>query len=235
MALILSIETGTDVCSVALGDDGELISIRESVRGRDHANKLARYIEEILKANDLKVADLDAVAVSAGPGSYTGLRIGVSTAKGICYPTKKPLIAIDSLRSLANIAVEEYKESLLSIDNPGEVKLVPMIDARRMEVYAQVFDLNMKTYTEIEAKIIDADSFSEEESIIIFGDGAEKCLDVIKHKSIRLIDIASSARGLVSIAEEMYQRHEFVDVAYYEPLYLKDFVAKRPKKSVLDL
>lgn len=231
MAQILSIETGTEVCSVALARDGELISLRESTEGRNHAHNLALYIKEILDENDIYAQELDAVAVSGGPGSYTGLRIGVSTAKGICYALGKPLIAISSLQSLANIALEEYNAGIVEIENPDTSVLCPMIDARRMEVYTQLFNMKLRNMSEIEAKIIDPISFAEYENLIIFGDGAAKCKQILTSDNVHLVRIASSARGMVSIAQDLFDANQFVDTAYYEPLYLKNFVGTLSKKD----
>lgn len=231
MAQILSIETGTEVCSVALARDGELISLRESTEGRNHAHNLALYIKEILDENDIYAQELDAVAVSGGPGSYTGLRIGVSTAKGICYALGKPLIAISSLQSLANIALEEYNAGIVEIENPDTSVLCPMIDARRMEVYTQLFNMKLRKMSEIEAKIIDPISFAEYENLIIFGDGAAKCKQILTSDNVHLVRIASSARGMVSIAQDLFDANQFVDTAYYEPLYLKNFVGTLSKKD----
>lgn len=236
MAKILLIETGTEICSVALAVSGEMISLRESDGGRNHANMLGLYIKEILDENNLDASELDAIAVSAGPGSYTGLRIGVSTAKGICYPLQKPLIAIDSLHSLANIALEEYNAGILEILEPDHALLVPMIDARRMEVYTQIFDMHLNPLSDIEAQIITSDSFAEQlksgHEFLIFGNGAAKCVETLNNPNVKLCRINSSARGLASIAEQYYNQGRFVDVAYYEPLYLKDFVVTTSKKSV---
>ncbi|MEG2478872.1 MAG: tRNA (adenosine(37)-N6)-threonylcarbamoyltransferase complex dimerization subunit type 1 TsaB, partial [Mucinivorans sp.] len=144
MARILCIESGTEICSVALAVDGELISLRESEAVRNHIHDLALYVREILQENDLDPSDdIDAVAVGAGPGSYTGLRISGSTAKGLCYGMKKPLIAIDSLRCLAAVARQEYDSGILTIEDPSMALLVPMIDARRMEVYTAVYDMKL--------------------------------------------------------------------------------------------
>lgn len=231
MAQILSIETGTEVCSVALARDGELISLRENSEGRNHAHSLALYIQEILDENDIYAQELDAIAVSGGPGSYTGLRIGVSTAKGMCYAMQKPLIAVSSLHSLANIALEEYNAGILEIDTPDTSILCPMIDARRMEVYTQLFDMRLKEVTAIEAKIIDSSSFSQYQNLIIFGDGAAKCKEILDNDRTHLVKVASSARGMVSIAEDKFNNAQFADTAYYEPLYLKDFVGTLSKKD----
>lgn len=232
MALILSIETGTEVCSVALARDGELISLRENTEGRNHAHSLALYIQEILDENDLYADELDAVAVGGGPGSYTGLRIGVSTAKGLCYPINKPLIAIGSLHSLANIALEEYNAGIVEIENPDTALLCPMIDARRMEVYTQLYDMRLMEMSKIEAIIIDENSFEEYPNLIIFGDGAQKCNSMLSSRA-QFVKVISSARGMVSIAEDMFNKGEFVDTAYYEPFYLKNFVGTISKKNVL--
>lgn len=231
MAQILSIETGTEICSVALARDGELISLRENTEGRNHAHSLALYIQEILDENDIYAEELDAVAVSGGPGSYTGLRIGISTAKGMCYAMNKPMIAIGSLHSLANIALEEYNAGIVEIENPDTSVLCPMIDARRMEVYTQLFDMKLTQLSRIEAKIIDAASFQEHKNLIIFGDGAAKCKETMSSENVHLVRIASSARGMVTLAEAMFREGQFVDTAYYEPLYLKDFVGTLSKKD----
>lgn len=234
MTRILSIETGTEICSVALSVGGEMVSLRENFEGRNHAHDLGIYIKEVLDENDLYPEEIDAVAVSAGPGSYTGLRIGVSTAKGFCYALSKPLIAIDSLLSLASIALEEYQAGLLEIDDPESALLIPMIDARRMEVYARVFDMKLDPLTETQALIITPESFSEygqDRELLLFGNGAAKCKDILTAHNIKTARINSSARGLAAIAEEYYQAGNFVDTAYYEPLYLKDFVVTKSSKK----
>lgn len=235
MARILSIETGTEVCSVALAQDGEMISLRESGGGRAHANNLGVYIDEVLRENDLDADELDAVAVGGGPGSYTGLRIGVSTAKGLCYALGKPLIAVDSLKALANIAMEEFEAGIIDLDNPETALLAPMIDARRMEVYTRLFDTKLNALNETQAHILTAESFADVfaagRELLVFGNGAQKCADLLPQA--KLARIASSARGLVTLAEAAYRAGEFVDTAYYEPYYLKDFVVTRSKRNLL--
>lgn len=236
MARILSIETGTEVCSVALAQDGELISLRETgTEGRTHANNLGLYIDEVLRENDMDADELDAVAVGGGPGSYTGLRIGVSTAKGICYALGRPLIAVDSLRALANIAMEEYEAGIIDLDDPARTLLAPMIDARRMEVYTRLFDTALTPQGETCAHILTAESFADVfasgRELLVFGNGAQKCADLLPRA--RYARIASSARGLVSLAEAAFRTGDFVDTAYYEPFYLKDFVVKRSTRNVL--
>lgn len=238
MAKILSIETGTDICSVALAEDGELISLRESGSDRPaHANKLGQYIDEVLRENGMDADELDAVAVGGGPGSYTGLRIGVSTAKGMCYALGRPLIAVDSLQALANIAMEEYEAGIVEIDDPERALLAPMIDARRMEVYTRLFDTSLTPRSETCAHILTAESFAEVfaagRELLVFGNGASKCVDVLPRA--RFARISSSARGLVSLAEAAFRAGDFVDVAYYEPYYLKDFVVTQSKRNVLSV
>mgnify|MGYP001045438724 FL=1 len=236
MARILSIETGTEVCSVALAQDGELISLRESgAEGREHANKLGLYIDEVLRENGMDADELDAVAVGGGPGSYTGLRIGVSTAKGLCYALGRPLIAVDSLQALANIAMEEYAAGIVEIEDPTRALLAPMIDARRMEVYTRLFDTALTPQGEAAAHILTSESFAEVfaagRELLVFGNGAQKCLDLLPRA--RFARVASSARGLVSLAETAFQARNFVDTAYYEPYYLKDFVVNPNRRNLL--
>lgn len=208
-----------------------MISLRESggdKAGRgQHAHMLGLYIDEVLKENELEPAALDAVAVGQGPGSYTGLRIGVSTAKGLCYGLQKPLIAVDSLKALANIAMEEYEAGIIAFDDPAETVLAPMIDARRMEVYTRLFDTDLNPLSETEAHIITPESFAgiraEEKALLVFGNGSLKSTEVLPW--VRWAKIASSARGMVTLAEKQFQQKEFSDTAYFEPFYLKDFVA----------
>lgn len=235
MALILCIETGTDVCSVALAREGRLLALRESEGGQDHARKLGVYIDEILKGNGIEPKELDAVAVSKGPGSYTGLRIGVSTAKGLCYALGIPLIGIGSLESLASVAEEDFQAGILDIEDWGAVRLCPMIDARRMEVYAQVLDNSLKPLSEVGAHIIIPESFAEfitpDKSFVIFGNGALKCVDVLPKQDVKFVDVTPSARGLVKLSSEAFESGQFEDSAYFEPFYLKDFVVTTSKKK----
>ena len=212
----MCIETGTDICSVGLVQNGELISLRESDSGRDHAKKVATFVDEILKLNNIQPEEIDAVAVGEGPGSYTGLRIGVSFAKGLCYGTGKPLIAVSSLAAW------------------DEATLCPMIDARRMEVYTQLFDSKGAPLTAISAEVVTEQSFADVRSsaknFVIFGSGAAKCSETL---GATLVDITPSVRGMARIAENKYNSREFVDVAYFEPYYLKDFVVTTSKKNLL--
>lgn len=235
MGLILCIETGTDICSAAIAQDGRLISLRESGEGRDHAQKLGVYVDELLRENDISPDELDAVAVGKGPGSYTGLRIGVSLAKGLCYGLSIPLIGIGSLEGLARVAAEDYEAGILDIDHYDKALLCPMIDARRMEVYAQVFDTDLHAVTPVVAEVVTPQSFAaqiaEGREFVVFGNGAAKTLDVLPHEGVKLVEVAPSARGLCAVAEQRFAAGQFEDTAYFEPLYLKDFVATRSSKK----
>lgn len=231
--MILSIETGGEICSVALSEKDELISLRESDLGRNHAQDVAVFISEIFRENNISGEDLSAVAISKGPGSYTGLRIGVSVAKGICYGANKPLIAIGSLDILAASAIEDFEAGILGIETLNKSILCPMIDARRMEVYEQLFSPKGEPISQVKPHIITEDSFSEyrdQEQFIIFGSGAEKCSEVLKVNGLTLVNVTQSARGMVKKAYEKYTLGMFEDIAYFEPLYLKEFVVGMPKK-----
>ena len=233
MALILCIETGTDICSVGLVRDGELVSLRESDSGRDHAKKVGVYVDELFKQTGIAPEDIDAVAVGKGPGSYTGLRIGVSFAKGLCYGLSRPLIAIGSLEALAAVAREDYDAGIIDIDNWDEALLCPMVDARRMEVYAQVFDAAGVAHSEVMAEVVTEESFAAhrtERPFVIFGNGAAKCQEVLPEAQI--IDVTPSVRGMARLAQKAFDEGNFVDVAYFEPFYLKDFVVTTSKKRL---
>ncbi len=232
MEYLLLIETGTEVCSVAISNGEELLAIRESNIGRMHAQNVAVYVEELLTELNITCKNLVAVAISMGPGSYTGLRIGSSFAKGICYAEEIPLIGVSSLSALTEGVIRECsKESI------KDVILAPMIDARRMEVYTQLFDANGETLSEIMAEIVDGNSFSKykEHDFVIYGNGAEKCVDILNVKSVKYINIESSARNMVKLAYESYRNGEFKDIAYFEPHYLKDFVSTTKKRDLLKL
>ncbi len=234
MGLILCIETGTDICSVALAKDGEMIALRESDLGKDHARKVGVFTRELLQEHSIEPDELDAVAVGKGPGSYTGLRIGVSFAKGMCYALGIPLIAIDSLRSLAACLVEEVEAGIVDIEEWERTVLCPMIDARRMEVYAELFDTNLTPRSEVMAEVVTDKSFSEVlldfKKLVIFGNGAEKCSGILEWAEC--VSVAPSARGLCAEAERKLQAGEVEDVAYFEPFYLKDFIVTASKKRL---
>ena len=233
MALILCIETGTDICSVGIVNNGELISLRESDSGRDHAKKVAVFVDEILAENNIDPQQIDAVAVGEGPGSYTGLRIGVSFAKGLCYGLGKPLIAVSSLAALAAVAIEDYKAGIIDIENWDSARLCPMIDARRMEVYTQVFDSKANPLSSVTAEVVDENTLAEHRAatdhFVVFGSGAAKCAEIL---GAELIDVTPSVRGMATIAEQKFADGDFADVAYFEPYYLKDFVVTTSKKKL---
>ena len=224
MALILNIETSTKNCSVCLSKDGEVLSLKEvNDANYSHAEKLHPFIADVLKEVNININKIDAFAVSKGPGSYTGLRIGVSAAKGLCFALEKPLISINTLNSFAHsISVEKGA-------------ILPMLDARRMEVYSAIFDANYNQTREIEAEIIDENSFVELleiQKVYFLGDGAEKCKHVINHKNAVFIDDEfPSSIQMAKLSFEKYQNNDFEDVAYFEPFYLKDFVAGIQEKK----
>jgi len=227
MAFILNIETATQVCSVALSANGSILQIRETREKNSHSSTITVFIEEIMKIAGMPFSALDAVAVSMGPGSYTGLRIGVSTAKGICYAIDKPLIAVGTLQSMATGILKQLKEYDEFL--PSGALFCPMIDARRMEVYNGLYDMDLKLVRDIRAEIIIESSFAAEldqHQVWFFGDGAEKCNPMLGNQPhARFInDFQLSASYMVSLAEEKFSRSEFEDVVYFEPYYLKDFI-----------
>ena len=223
--MILCLETATPSCSVALVHNGEVLACEEDLKGQNHSEKITLFISSVMKKANISYDQLDAVAVSMGPGSYTGLRIGVSTAKGICYAVSKPLIAVETLHSMAYGLVETFPET-----SPLRI---PMIDARRMEVYAAIFDENVNKIKDTEAVIIDENSFADlkkDHHLYLFGDGADKCADLFANddKITVIKDFCCSARYMNTIAQQKFNNSEFVDVAYFEPFYLKDFVPGTP-------
>ena len=222
MALILSIESSTAICSVALAKDGVLLSSREENEGFTHAEKLTTFVQEVLTENNYQISDLDAVAVSGGPGSYTGLRIGVSTAKGLCYACDRPLIVVDTLTAMADGAIAK-----LALD----AFYCPMIDARRMEVYSAVYQSDLSLVKETSAIVIDANFLNDitAKKIVLFGDGVEKCKSMLSDPKFVFIESYPSALHLIRLAELKFQSKQFENVSLYEPFYLKEFVAG-PKK-----
>lgn len=223
MSFILNIETATKNCSVSIAKNGETILCKEiAEEGYSHAEKLHVFIEEIIAEAKISVQDLDAIAVSQGPGSYTGLRIGVSAAKGLCFALNIPLIAVDTLQTLAS----QVKVS--------DGKIIPMLDARRMEVYSEIFTANLEIEREIQAEVIDENSFAAfTETIYFVGDCAEKCKSVLtKENFVFLEDVKyPSASAMSKISFDKYQKSDTVDVAYFEPYYLKDFMMAPPSKK----
>jgi tRNA threonylcarbamoyladenosine biosynthesis protein TsaB len=235
MNLFLNIETATEICSVALCNENEVIDYRENLDGKSHAALLTIFIDDILKKNHTEVKDLSAVAVSMGPGSYTGLRIGVSAAKGLCYGHSLPLIAIPTLQILSNQLIQ-CSGSLGIAISPDDL-LCPMIDARRLEVYTALFDARGKFTTEVSAEIINETSFKKElanHKIYFFGNGAHKCKGILTHPNAWFLDgVFPSAKYMTELAKEAFVAKQFEDVAYFEPFYLKDFVATVAKNKVL--
>ena len=228
MAKILQIETATQTCSVALAVDGKTIAVKEETAKNIHAGSLTLFIVDVMEQAGLRYQDLDAIAVSRGPGSYTGLRIGISTVKGLCFALDKPLIAIDTLKMMANGFL---------LENPGYRGLIcPMIDARRMEVFTALYNEKLEAVGPVTAKIIDADSYTAElttHQITFIGDGASKCSEVLAYPNAVFSEgLYNSAAHLTQLALTAYQQEEFEDVAYFEPYYLKDFVFTMPKKKV---
>lgn len=229
MANILNLETATQVCSVVLAKDGKLLSKRELNEKNVHAEVLTTFIEEVMADAGLKLNDLDAVAVSKGPGSYTGLRIGVSTAKGLCYSLDKPLISVGTLASLTHYAAQKLLHSI----TPNHL-LCPMIDARRMEVYSALFNSELQRQSEVAPLLLDEESFKdldEDQKLILFGDGSDKTKALFENRPQIEIheDILCSAEGMMKISEEKFNRQDFEDLAYFEPYYLKEFIAGIPK------
>jgi len=225
MSLILSLETSTKACSVVLARDGVEIDCEEIISENfTHSENLTVFIERIFQRQEgLSVKNLDAVAVSAGPGSYTGLRIGSSTAKGLCYSLEVPFIAIDSLQALANRVVG------------ADIDLIcPMFDARRMEVYTTVYDQRLSEKMELQAMVLDADSFSDildRHGVLFLGPGAHKASEIIDHPNARFdLETTVSAKGMVSLSQKKFELGKFEDTAYFEPNYLKSFIAGTPKK-----
>ena len=226
--MILCLETATPVCSVALNSACCTLALRETEGQNAHSEKITNFIREVMEVGKIDYKQLDAVAVSKGPGSYTGLRIGVSTAKGICYAADLPLIAIDTLEAMA-YGMKAKLGSQISENN----LLIPMIDARRMEVYAAVFDANLNKIKDTAACVIDENSFEDllkDHHLWLFGDGAPKLSKLFENQpNISIVEgFRPSAAYMLPLAEKALRNHDFVDVAYFEPFYLKDFIAGKP-------
>ena len=226
--MILCLETATPVCSVALNDGCCTLALRETEGQNAHSEKITNFIREVMETVGIDYSQLDAVAVSKGPGSYTGLRIGVSTAKGICYAADLPLMAIDTLEAMAYGMKEKFGSQISEND-----MLVPMIDARRMEVYASIFDANLNKIEDTAARIIDENSFEDlrkDHHLWLFGDGAPKLSKLFENQpNVSVIDgFRPSAAYMRPLSERALLNKDFVDVAYFEPFYLKDFIAGNP-------
>ena len=227
MSCILHIETSTNVCSVAVSEDGKVIFDKADRTGNNHAEALGSFVDEAMSFADSHAIPLDAVAVSSGPGSYTGLRIGVSMAKGVCYALNLPLLSVPTLELMC-VPVLLRNEEI-----EDEALLCPMIDARRMEVYAALYDRALKPVRGIQADVVDADTYRqwlEDRPVYFFGNGAAKCMDTINHPNAYLIEgIEPVAKWMMPLAERKMLNDIHEDVAYFVPYYLKDFVAKQPK------
>lgn len=228
MSCILNIETSTSVCSVAVSNDAECVFNKEDHSGPNHAVKLGVFIDEALSFIDNHAIPLDYVAVSSGPGSYTGLRIGVSMAKGICYGRGVKLLSVPTLELLCVPVLLHHEEI------EDNALIVPMLDARRMEVYAEVFDRALRPVRGIHSDIVDENTYKEyldKGPVYFFGNGAAKCMKAINHPNAHLIeDIEPLAKNMYPLAAKHVAQEKFEDVAYFVPFYLKDFVAKKPKK-----
>ncbi len=236
MSCILHIETSTKVCSVALSENGSLIFHKEDLEGPNHAAVCGVFVDEALSFANSHAIPVDAVAVSEGPGSYTGLRIGVSLAKGVCYGRDLPLLAVPTLKLLCVPVLLNDSHFPTPSEGTGEPLLVPMIDARRMEVYSAVYDRALREVRPVGADIVDADTYLpylEEHPVYFFGDGAMKCQSVIKHSNAHFIDgILPLAKWMFPLAERSLHLGEKQDVAYFEPFYFKEYVAGTPKEKL---
>ena len=234
MATILSIETSTDVCSVALTSEGQVLDHSENYEGQTHATLLSQYVQQALQYARTREVSIDAIAVSIGPGSYTGLRIGLSEAKGLAFGLSVPLIGVNTLQLLAVSAMFNHfidEERLL---------YVPMIDARRMEVYTAAYTPALEALVEPQAMILDEHSFEnlldEGYTLVAIGNGSDKAREVLKHDRMRFIaGVKPVALEMMALAEKAFREQQFIDVAYSTPLYLKEFQATKPKNPILNL
>jgi len=224
---ILYIETATDVCSVALSKGDQIVGLKEEAGGNNHAKCLLPFVDEVLKQTKMSMPEINGVAVSIGPGSYTGLRIGVSTAKGIAYTAGVPVMAISTLESIAQGA-----KQLWSKQSAERVQIVPMIDARRMEVFTTRYDFNMQSMEEVSSKIVDENTFAEllsEQKVLFCGNGMPKCCELLSASpNACFVEAPISAQNMLPAALKKWQNNDFEDVAYFEPFYLKEYVAAKP-------
>ena len=228
MALILNIETSETICSVALAENNNVITLKESNEERSHAKLITVFIEEIFKNSDYKLQDLDAISVSKGPGSYTGLRIGVSTAKGLCYGLNIPLISVSTLKALANATINTSKYN--------KYKFCSMIDARRMEVYSAIYNDDLTKIKDISADILTEESYADylkSNKIVFVGSGSDKFSQILNNNNAFFNkEVMPSAKNMVNISYQKFNNKIFEDVAYFEPYYLKDFIAIKPKNKI---
>lgn len=228
MSCILNIETSTNVCSVALSEDGVCLYEDVNMEGPSHAQVLAGYVKDAVSFADSHAIPIDAIAISKGPGSYTGLRIGVSEAKGVAYGRDAKLLSVPTLKLLTVPILLGHEEL------PEDALLCPMIDARRMEVYCALYDRALNEIVQTQALVIDSDSFKEyldKQPIYFMGNGADKCVETIQHPNAHFIkNIVPRAKNMIPLAEMAMAKEQFEDVAYFEPFYLKEFVATKSKK-----
>lgn len=227
---LLHIDTTTDICSVAVSQNNKLIDCLEDTNDRKHANILTIFIEQILKNNNISLAQVSGIVISEGPGSYTGLRIGSSTAKGLCYSLNIPLIAINTLKALSFMAIKA--------NNNTNALYAPMIDARRMEVYSALYTQQQLEILPVKATIVDEylfKDFIEQQTVYFFGNGALKCITILNHKNFVFIDkVYSSAKNLIELGYAAYLNQQFSDIAYFEPNYIKNFEPNIYKKLILN-
>ncbi len=225
MAIILTLDTSTKNCSVALFNGNKIIAFKEqNSDDYTHAEQLTLFIEEVIKSANLTLKEIEAIAISKGPGSYTGLRIGTSTAKGLCYALDIPLISISTLKAMAFTMAKNHVANIYC----------PMIDARRMEVFSAIYDVENNEIRKIQADVVDEQTYTNflNNEVLFFGDGALKCKEIINHKNAKFLEgIYPSAKDLGKLAHAKFMNKDFEDVAYFEPFYLKDFVAGKKKLS----
>ncbi len=236
MSCFLCIDTATDICSVVLARNDKVLSIRESKEEKSHASNLGVFIKQVLDESEIEVDQLDAIAVSKGPGSYTGLRIGVSMVKGLCYRAGVPLIAIETLQIMANGMRRVVMETFAADFYPENALFCPMIDARRMEVYTALFNINNQKVKETTAMIVKEnsfDSFLRNAKVVFAGNGAEKCRNILRHEhAFFLNNFNHSAIYMKDIVWQAFHDRNFENPAYFEPYYLKDFVVTTPKRKI---
>ena len=231
MTKILCIESAENICSVCLSVGGEPQFLRESNKNCDHAAALAPFAARILGEAGITAYDLDAVAVSKGPGSYTGLRIGVAVAKGLCYAAQKPLIAAGTLDALAQLAAQNIADADIT-------RICAVIDARRMEVYAALFDSRGSRLTDTAPVILNEDSFAQElerHTIVFAGSGADKCREAIRHPNARFMPLCASSAGLAALAHKRFEGRQFENIITFEPFYLKSFAATAARRGMLQI
>ncbi|MCK9218818.1 MAG: tRNA (adenosine(37)-N6)-threonylcarbamoyltransferase complex dimerization subunit type 1 TsaB [Bacteroidales bacterium] len=238
MALILCLETATEVCSVALSAKGTLLAIKESATRNVHSSLLTVFIDDVCRSAGINLSEIDALAVSMGPGSYTGIRIGVATAKGLCYSLGKPLIAVSTLQAMAQGMMTHFV-SILHQPISDNLFFCPMIDARRMEVYCALYDKNLSLIDAPRAQIVEENTFEKELSghpVLFAGNGALKCRPLLEnHKNTLFIDsFTTSAQFMIPLAEEKFLHKKFENLVYFEPFYLKDFIAGKPRVKGLN-